>query len=172
MKLGISAVFLLAVTLTAPVSGEDKPDGSDTPQLNEAEQAFVELMSKCELVGSFTVDGQDDAPLKPERYAINGATKVEGSNWVVAARIKYGKNDLTVPVPVEVKWAGDTPMIQVTNLAIPGLGNGFSSRVLFYEGRYAGTWQHGKVGGTMFGKIEKQGADNNAGGESGQPSDK
>jgi hypothetical protein len=31
----------------------------------------------------------------------------------------------------------------------------FTARVLFYEDRYAGTWQHGKVGGHMFGKIEK-----------------
>ena len=28
--------------------------------------------------------------------------------------------------------------------------------VLFYENRYAGTWQHGKVGGHMFGRIEKK----------------
>jgi hypothetical protein len=58
-------------------------------------------------------------------------------------------------VPVEVRWAGDTPMIQVSDLSIPGLGDEFSARVLFYQGRYAGTWSHGKVGGTMFGRIEK-----------------
>jgi hypothetical protein len=46
-------------------------------------------------------------------------------------------------------------MIQVSDLSIPGLGDEFSARVLFYQGRYAGTWSHGKVGGTMFGRIEK-----------------
>ena len=46
-------------------------------------------------------------------------------------------------------------MISVTNLSIPLLGSEFTSRVLFYGDRYAGTWQHGKVGGHMRGRIEK-----------------
>jgi len=46
-------------------------------------------------------------------------------------------------------------MVSLTNASIPGLGEGFSARVLFHEDRYAGTWQHGKVGGHMFGRIEK-----------------
>ncbi len=44
-------------------------------------------------------------------------------------------------------------MVSLTDLTIPGLGT-FTARVLFYEDRYAGTWQHGKVGGHMFGKIQ------------------
>jgi hypothetical protein len=60
----------------------------------------------------------------------------------------------TVPIPLEIKWAGDTPVITLTNLEIPGLGT-FTSRVVIYEGRYAGTWQHGSVGGHLFGRIEK-----------------
>ena len=36
---------------------------------------------------------------------------------------------------------------------VPTLGT-FTARVLFYGDRYVGTWQHGKVGGHMFGKIE------------------
>ena len=46
-------------------------------------------------------------------------------------------------------------MVTLTKATLPGLGEGFSARVLFYEGRYAGTWQHGPVGGHMFGTIEK-----------------
>ena len=37
---------------------------------------------------------------------------------------------------------------------IPGLGT-FSSRVVIYEGRYAGTWQHGDVGGHLFGVLKR-----------------
>ena len=59
------------------------------------------------------------------------------------------------PLPLEVKWAGnDTPMITLTDLTILNQGP-FSARVLFYNGKYAGTWSHGKVGGHMFGKIVK-----------------
>jgi hypothetical protein len=57
-------------------------------------------------------------------------------------------------MPLEIKWAGDTPIITLTNMAIPGLGT-FTARVLIYDNRYAGTWQHGPVGGNLFGKIEK-----------------
>jgi len=31
--------------------------------------------------------------------------------------------------------------------------------LFFYGDRYAGTWQHGEVGGLMSGRIEKQAAD-------------
>ncbi|MFN5076866.1 MAG: hypothetical protein ACK5MO_14830 [Planctomyces sp.] len=108
------------------------------------------------LVGTFTVDGQNDSdPLKPERYEIESAVKASGDLWVFTVRIKYGKLDTKLPVTVPLLWAGETPMVSLTNASIPGLGEGFSARVLFHEDRYAGTWQHGKVGGHMFGRIEQ-----------------
>jgi hypothetical protein len=53
-----------------------------------------------------------------------------------------------------MRFAGDTPMISMTDLAIPTLGT-FTARVFFHSDRYSGTWQHGEYGGHMFGKIEK-----------------
>lgn len=107
------------------------------------------------LLGRFTIDGREEQSPKPEEYTISSAVKLpEGDTWIISSRIKYGNKDVTVPVPVEIKWAGDTPVITLTNLAIPGLGT-FTSRVMLYEGRYAGTWQHGKVGGLMFGTFGK-----------------
>ena len=47
----------------------------------------------------------------------------------------------------------------MTDLAIPNLGT-FTARVVIYDGRYAGTWQHGKVGGNLFGRIEKLNGEN------------
>jgi hypothetical protein len=58
-----------------------------------------------------------------------------------------------LPVPLEVFWAGDTPVITLTHAAVPGMGT-FTSRVMIYGDRYAGTWQHDKFGGHMWGKIE------------------
>ena len=74
--------------------------------------------------------------------------------WVFEARIRYGRLDVTVPITLRIEWAGDTPVIQVTDMAIPGLGDAFTARILVYRGEYAGTWAHGKVGGQMFGVIE------------------
>ena len=55
-------------------------------------------------------------------------------------------------MPVTVKWAGDTPVMSLDKVGIPGLGT-FSARVVLHEGRYAGTWIHDDVGGHMFGAI-------------------
>jgi hypothetical protein len=118
-------------------------------------KVFSELMENCTLVGSFTVDGKSAEAPKAERYEIESAVPATDDLWVFTVRIKYGNLDTKLPVTVPLKWAGDTPMVTLTNAAIPGLGEGFSARVLFYEDRYAGTWQHGAVGGHMFGKIER-----------------
>jgi hypothetical protein len=64
-----------------------------------------------------------------------------------------------------VKFAGDTPVISVTNLGFPGFGS-FTARVVIYNGTYAGTWASvppangGRAGaaphgGMMFGKVVK-----------------
>ncbi|MAG94458.1 MAG: hypothetical protein CMJ48_12010, partial [Planctomycetaceae bacterium] len=83
--------------------------------------------------------------------------KAKDGYWIFNARIKYGKTDLTVPLLLKVLWAGDTPMISLTGFKIPGM-DVYSARVIFHGDRYAGTWQHGKVGGHLWGKIEAKGA--------------
>lgn len=130
------------------------PCRAQTADLNEAEQAFADLMTDAVMVGRFSVDGRDTPP-KEERYEISKAQKLGGDKWLITARIKYGQNDLEVPVAVQMNWAGDTPVLSVTDIAIPGLGEGFTTRLLFYRDRYAGSWYHGEAGGHMWGKIEK-----------------
>ena len=78
----------------------------------------------------------------------------QGDFWLFTARIKYGKRDVTLPMPIPVKWAGDTPVISLDNLTLPGLGT-FSAHVVIDGDKYAGTWAHGQVGGHMFGTIAK-----------------
>ena len=137
-----TAVLLLATSLQA--------DDSEA-----REKAFSAQMSNVTLVGSFTVDGRTDGPPKAERYEIKSVTKLGGNLWTFVTRVKYGKVDTKVPITVPLEWAGDTPMVSLTDATLPGLGSAFSARVIFHDDRYAGTWQHGKVGGHMFGRIEK-----------------
>jgi hypothetical protein len=73
---------------------------------------------------------------------------------MITARIKYGEKDVNLPIPIDVLWAGDTPVLSLTKATIPGLGT-FTTRVMVYGDRYAGTWQHDAVGGQMWGRIEK-----------------
>ena len=92
---------------------------------------------------------------RDEKYTINNVRKGEGEQWIITARMQFGNVDVNVPVPVDVKWAGDTPVISVTNLSIPGVGT-YSARVLIYDNTYAGTWSGGDHGGLMNGVVEKQ----------------
>ncbi len=130
-------------------------------ELSEAEitardDAFSKSMTKCVLVGSFTVDGKEsEGTPKAERYEIESVTKASENLWIFMTRVKYGKLDTKLPITVPIEWAGDTPLVSLTNANLPGLGDDFSARVMFHENRYAGTWQHGAIGGHMFGRIER-----------------
>ena len=148
--------LLCSVTATAWAADDTKKEGekSDKPTQEQLIKDLEKTLTGAKLTGQFTVTGKDDKPPAKEEYTITTARKVEGDSWLILARIKYGKNDATFPIPLEIKWAGDTPVITLTKIAIPGLGT-FSSRVVIYEGRYAGTWQHDKVGGHLYGTIER-----------------
>ena len=112
------------------------------------------LLTGAKLTGNFTITGKDkDFP--KEEYTILSAEKAEeGEFWLLRARIKYGGKDTTVPVPIEILWAGKTPVMTLDNLTLPGLGT-FSARVVLHDDKYAGTWQHDKVGGHLFGTISR-----------------
>lgn len=118
---------------------------------------FESMLKKSSMIGTFTIDGDNNNRRIDERYDITKVVKQpNGDYWNFHSRIRYGKWDVTLPIPVEVKWAGTTPVITVDNLTIPGLGSAFDSRIVIADGKYAGTWRHGKVGGLMFGQIKKQ----------------
>ncbi|MCC7336396.1 MAG: hypothetical protein IT422_15005 [Pirellulaceae bacterium] len=115
---------------------------------------FKKLLTGAKMRGQFTVDGQPLSNLQEEAYDIEKVDKLpDGDLWALTTKIKYGEHDLTVPLAIEVKWAGSTPVITLDELTIPGLGT-FSARVLLHKDKYAGTWQHDQVGGHLFGMIE------------------
>ncbi len=116
---------------------------------------FQKLLTGAKLRGQFTVDGRSLDKLPEEFYEISKVEKLADADdlWALTTRIKYGDHDLVVPIAVEVKWAGTTPVITLDDLTIPGLGT-FSARVLLHKDKYAGTWQHDSAGGHLFGHIE------------------
>jgi len=123
------------------------------PPQKELIEKLTKAISNTKWTGSFTVTG-NEANLKTESYEIKEAQYQGDDQWLLTARIAYGDRDLTVPIPLEIKWAGRTPVITVDNLTIPSLGT-FDARVLMRRGNYAGTWAHGDKGGHLFGKYEK-----------------
>jgi hypothetical protein len=72
----------------------------------------------------------------------------------VPVRVPMQGQQTTVSFPIQVKWAGDTPAISLTDQALPGLGD-YTARVLIDRGLYAGTWSGKTGGGEVFGRIVK-----------------
>jgi hypothetical protein len=162
-----AVLFAIAYLFVAPhpaAQGDDKTQPASRSaekslDKNALYERFAQTLSNVKLVGNYTVLGKSSESLPKEEYTISSATKLdEGDYWLFRTRIKYGENDVAVPLALEVKWAGDTPVITLSDLTIPELGT-FTARVIIYNNKYAGTWTHGKVGGHLFGTIEKNKTD-------------
>ncbi|MEX2216014.1 MAG: hypothetical protein WD768_18020 [Phycisphaeraceae bacterium] len=149
---------LLVSVFAFSASAQDQP--ADAPEKEKDEKAalykkFEETLTDAVLIGSFTMKGEKNAgKLNEERYEIVKVTRTQDDFWLFQARIKYGKHDLTVPLLLEVKWAGNTPVITLDHYKVPGFGS-FTARVLIFNNQYVGTWEGGDHGGQMFGRIEK-----------------
>lgn len=117
----------------------------------DLEQKFQQMMSGVTLIGH-SASLTDESVAGEEKYVIEKVSKLRGETWLFHVRMQYGSHDIPVPLPVTIKWAGDTPVITITNLTIPGLGT-YTARVLLHEDQYAGTWSSKDHGGQVFGKI-------------------
>jgi hypothetical protein len=125
-----------------------------TKKQAELEGALTRMLSGATLDGSFTATGQGQDPkrLYSDKYVLGEVRKLPGKLWLIPASIQYGGRNVTVPIMLPIEWAGDTPVIVVDDLSIPGLGT-FSARVMFFDGHYSGYWKHGERGGHLFGLI-------------------
>lgn len=123
------------------------------PVREELEAKFKNTLTQATLSGRWcSIEHGQLGPEKKDKYIINSATKMGGDVWLITARIQYGTKDILAPIPVQVKWAGDTPVITVDKIGVPGIGE-YSARVLIYEKTYAGTWSGGDHGGLLSGVI-------------------
>jgi hypothetical protein len=106
------------------------------------------------MLGSFTTtSGKGEGrALKEEKYTLGKVEKLRDDYWQFNVRIQYGEKDATLPLPLQVQWAGDTPIITLTKQLVPGFGT-FTARVLIYDDHYAGFWSGGDHGGHLFGRI-------------------
>lgn len=116
------------------------------------DRKFEEMMKGVTLVGRSS-NTDSDKISGEERYIIDGVSKLTGDTWLIRSRMQCcGQKEIPVPVPVTIKWAGDTPVITLTDLSIPGMGT-YTARVVLYRDQYAGTWSGKNHGGQLFGKI-------------------
>jgi hypothetical protein len=151
-------MLVMCLLTASAVRGDDTPPlPPPTPVPDQAtlEKRFEQKMSGVTMAGTFTVAGREDGKaLKEEHYTITAVKKLKGDFWLFTARIQYGQHDATLALPLEVKWAGDTPVIMLTNYSVAGFGT-FTCRILLYDDQYAGTWSGGNNGGSMFGRLTR-----------------
>src|SRR5690348_16613872 len=83
--------------------------------LNAAEKQFQDAMTNVTLAG-FSTSG-DSGQTREDRYVIEKISKVKADVWNFEARIQYNHKDVKVSIPVPVKWAGDTPVLSLTDFS-------------------------------------------------------
>lgn len=136
-----------------PNQAEAKPMKAGATSPSGREARLADYLSGATFTGNFTLDGKENNAMKPESYTIQSCEKLPEENlYSMNVAIKYGDTDGVFPMHLKIVWSGNTPVITLDSVWIPGLGT-FSSRVLIHDGRYAGTWQHDAKGGHLIGKI-------------------
>ena len=138
---------MVAMVAVWPLTAEEEPaEGVKKPEKEEKnveltqeqlEERFVETLSGATLTGKFSVVVEGKAgEEKEDKYTILSVSKLTGGEaWIITARVRYGGKDFTMPFPVLVKWAGDTPVITVDDVGVPG-GGKYTARVLIHAGRF------------------------------------
>jgi hypothetical protein len=157
LRLSPSTFACLALTFPVALSQHAYSDEAAKPvrTQEELEKEFAETMSGATLIGRFTTrEMGEDKPLAEDRYTLGKVYKLKNGLWSFETRIQYGEHDVKLPLALEVKWAGDTPVITLDDVLVPGLGT-FTSRVLVHNDEYAGTWSGGNHGGQLFGRISR-----------------
>jgi len=156
----VASAMSMVSAKAEPKTGEPAASSTSAPAERQAalETALSKMLSGATLEGSFTVTGAGNDPtkLRREKYTLGDVKKVSGDIWLFPARIQYGDKDITLPIPVPIRWAGDTPVVVVDSVDLPGFG-AVSARVLFFNDHYAGYWQHGDRRGNLFGEIHPAG---------------
>lgn len=132
----------------------------DSASLTDVERQFAERMRDVRLVGTFTVFGReaqipDGGGPRSDSYEIGSVEKVGDDLWRFNAGMQCCGVNGEIPIVIPMRFVGDTPMIMMTDTEIPGVGT-FTVRLFFHGDAYSGTWQHGKVGGHMSGRIVKK----------------
>ncbi len=149
----LAVLALSAFSCSVVAQDAGKPDAPAKIELNEHEKKFEASLKDAVFVGRWCLvkDGKmGDA--RAETYTIHSARKITDRQWIISARMQWGKKDITVPIPVNVLWAGDTPVITLDKLWIPGAGT-YSARVMVFDNTYAGTWSGPNYGGLLNGVV-------------------
>ncbi|MBI5762008.1 MAG: hypothetical protein HZA51_00635 [Planctomycetes bacterium] len=158
----LTIALILTFTTTLPADEPTTQPATTKAEKRKAlEREFQQMLENSILKGTWAMTGPEGlagkAPLseaREDKYTVAKVSKAGDDYWIVNARVQYADKDVTIPITVRVVWAGDTPVITLDKLSMPGLGT-YSARVMIYRGFYCGTWFGANYGGIMSGQILK-----------------
>lgn len=147
----------LAQSQSEPKETRKPAPPTQKPLPSDLEERFKTLFTKATLSGRWAriKDGLLGEERAGDKYTILSVVKREADNWTVNAKMKYGEKELILPVPVRMKFVGDTAVLMVEDLGIPG-GGTYTARLLIFERTYSGTWKDQRGGGMLYGTITNE----------------
>lgn len=155
------AVLLVSI-FGISFSVADETSEKAASETEKMEKQFAAMLKGATLMGTWAAVGPvglgDD---KQDGYQIVEAKKVKGDKWVMVSKFKYKGQELNIPVPVVVKFAGDTAVMILNNLPT-GDGATWSARILYHNDVYTGSWWEStkKKGGILSGVISRKSEEN------------
>lgn len=120
--------------------------------------AFSAMLENATLKGSWApIDKRLLGNEKEDGYHIAKARQKEGDSWEIFYKMKIQGKEILYPIPVTIKFAGDTAVMILNNSPV-GIGQTWSARILFHDDVYAGSWWNkGKTkGGIVSGTITRE----------------
>ena len=136
----------------------EEPGEKAASETETMESQFSAMLKGATLKGTWAPVGPvglgED---KDDAYHIVEAKKVKEDQWVMVSRFNYKGRQLDIPVPVVIKFAGDTAVMILNDLPT-GDGATWSARILFHDDVYAGSWWEStrKKGGILSGTISRK----------------
>jgi len=142
-----------------PPPAEKPAPPADTAAMTEAEAAFAAMLTNATLRGSWApIDKSLLGEEHKDGYRILQARKLDGNRWALMSRLKFQGQEITVPFPVTVHFAGDAAVLVLDNIPLAD-GSLWSARVLFHDDVYAGSWwgaNKAEKSGVISGTITRE----------------
>ena len=143
---------IIAVLSLDSLSAADEDANTQDPAA-----AFTAMLENATLNGSWApIDKRLLGDEKQDGYHIVKARPQEGDTWKIFYKMKIQGREIVYPIPVTIKFAGDTAVMILNNSPV-GVGQTWSARILFHDDVYAGSWWNkGKTkGGIVSGTITR-----------------
>ena len=144
-------LFLLAFTIAARVSS--LAQGNTNVETN-----FIAMLKNATLKGTWAPvqQAQLGTSRKDDGYRVARVEKKDGDKWTLVYLVAYQGKEIEYPMPVTVKFAGDTAVLILDNVRAGRDKANWSARVMFHENVYTGRWWetgNKEHGGTIEGIV-------------------